>query len=169
MDTILGPEMKSTGEVMGIDKNFGLAFAKAQIASGTCLPLKGTAFISVKDEDKPSAVEIAGKLSKLGFKIIATNGTAKDIKKSGINVTPVLKVKEGRPHIVDHLTNKEVDLVINTTFGKEAIVDSYSLRRTSLTCGIPYCTTISGAFATVSAIQNLQKQPIDVCPIQEYY
>ena len=169
VDTILGPEMKSTGEVMGIDRTFGLAFAKAQAASGASLPLKGTAFISVKDEDKPSAVEIARKLSQLGFKIIATKGTAQAIKKAGIDATPVLKVIEGRPHIVDHLTNREVDLVVNTTFGKQAIVDSYSLRRTSLTCAIPYCTTISGAFAAISAIQTLRQQPIDVCPIQEYY
>ncbi len=169
VDTLLGPEMKSTGEVMGIDQTFGLAFAKAQIASGTCLPLEGVAFISVKDDDKSAAVEIASQLSKIGFKIIATTGTANAIKNSGINVALVQKVKEGRPHIVDHLTNKEVDIVINTTFGKQAIEDSYSLRRTSLTCGIPYCTTISGAFAAISAIKNLQEKSIEVRPIQTYY
>lgn len=169
VDILLGPEMKSTGEVMGIDKTFDMAFAKSQAASGTSLPLKGTAFISVKDKDKPSAVEIARKLSLLGFKIIATKGTAKAIKESGTDVTTVLKVIEGSPHIVDHLTNKEVDLVINTTFGKQAIIDSYSLRRTSLTRGIPYCTTISGTFAAISAIKILQQHSLDVCPIQEYF
>lgn len=169
VDTILGPEMKSTGEVMGIDKTFGLAFAKAQAASGTSLPLKGVAFISVKDSDKPAAVKIAQKLCSLGFKIIATSGTAKAIEESGVNVTSVLKVNDGRPHIVDHLTNKEVDLVVNTTFGKQAILDSYSLRRTSLVCAVPYCTTIAGAFAAISAIQTLQQQSIDVSPIQEYF
>ena len=169
VDTILGPEMKSTGEVMGIDKTFGLAFAKSQAASGTILPLTGTVFISIKDEDKLSAVEIARQLSQLGFKIMATKGTANAIRKSGMEVKSVLKVKEGRPHIVDHLTNKEVDLVVNTTFGKQAIIDSYSLRRTSLTRGIPYCTTIAGAFAAISAIQTLQQQSLDVYPIQEYF
>lgn len=170
VDIILGPEMKSTGEVMGIDKTFGLAFAKSQMASGTSLPLKGTVFISVKEKDRPSAVKIALELSQLGFKIMATKGTAEVIKKAGIEVKQVLKVKDGRrPHIVDHLTNKEVDLVVNTTFGKQAIEDSYSLRRTSLTRGIPYCTTIAGAFATISAIETLQQQSIDVCPIQEYF
>ena len=169
VDTILGPEMKSTGEVMGIDKTFGLAFAKSQAASGTILPLTGTVFISIKDEDKLSAVEIARQLSQLGFKIMATKGTVSAIRKAGMEVKSVLKVKEGRPHIVDHLTNKEIDLVINTTFGKQAIIDSYSLRRTSLTRGIPYCTTIAGAFAAISAIQTLQQQSLDVYPIQEYF
>ena len=169
VDTLLGPEMKSTGEVMGIDKTFGLAFAKSQAASGTNLPLTGTVFISVKDDDKPSAVEVARQLSKSGFKIMATKGTASAIRIAGMEVKSVLKVKEGRPHIVDHLTNKEVDLVVNTTFGKQAIIDSYSLRRTSLTRGVPYCTTIAGAFAAISAIQTLQQQSMDVCPIQEYY
>jgi carbamoyl-phosphate synthase large subunit len=169
VDTLLGPEMKSTGEVMGIDKTFGLAFAKAQAASGTSLPLKGTAFISVKNEDRPSAAKIARELSQSGFKIMATKGTANAIRKAGVKVKSVLKVKEGRPHIVDHLTNKEVDLVVNTTFGKQAIIDSYSLRRTSLIRGIPYCTTIAGAFAAISAIQTLQQQSMDVCPIQEYF
>lgn len=169
VDTLLGPEMKSTGEVMGIDKTFGLAFAKAQMAAGTCLPLKGTAFISVKDKDKSSAIEIASQLSQIGFKLMATSGTAQAIKNSGIDVLSVKKVKEGRPHIVDHLTNREIDLVINTTLGKQAIEDSYSLRRTSLTCGIPYCTTIAGAFAVITAIQDLQENPIDVHPIQKYF
>ena len=169
VDTILGPEMKSTGEVMGIDKTFGLAFAKSQAASGTILPLTGTVFISIKDEDKLSAVEIARQLSQLGFKIMATKGTVSAIRKAGMEVKSVLKVKEGRPHIVDHLTNKEIDLVVNTTFGKQAIIDSYSLRRTSLTRGIPYCTTIAGAFAAISAIQTLQQQSLDVHPIQEYF
>ncbi len=169
VDTLLGPEMKSTGEVMGIDKTFGLAFAKSQAASGTSLPLTGTVFISVKDEDKPSAVEIARQLSQSGFKIMATKGTANAIRKAGMEVKSVLKVKEGRPHVVDHLTNKEVDLVVNTTFGKQAIIDSYSLRRTSLTRSIPYCTTIAGAFAAISAIQTLQQQSLDVYPIQEYF
>ena len=169
VDTILGPEMKSTGEAMGIDKTFGLAFAKSQAASGTSLPLTGTVFLSVKDEDKPSAVKIARQLSQSGFKIMATKGTANAIRKAGMEVKSVLKVKEGHPHIVDHLTNKEIDLVVNTTFGKQAIIDSYSLRRTSLTRGIPYCTTIAGAFAAISAIQTLQQQSLDVCPIQEYF
>jgi len=169
VDTILGPEMKSTGEVMGIDYSFGKAYAKAQIAAGSTLPSSGTAFISVRDKDKPSVIPIAKKLSEMGFKIIATKGTKEALERSGVEVKFIKKVKEGRPHIVDLLKNGDIDLVINTTFGKQSAEDSYSLRRTTLVNNIPYCTTISGAFAAVTGIEALRKGEVDVTSLQEYY
>ncbi len=169
VDTILGPEMKSTGEVMGIDYSFGKAYAKAQIAAGSTLPAYGTAFISVKDKDKPAVIPIARKLAEMGFQIVATEGTKNALEKDGITVKYVKKVKEGRPHIVDLLKNGEIDLVINTTLGKQSAEDSYSLRRTTLVNNIPYCTTISGAFAAVTGIEALRQGTLDVTPLQEYY
>ena len=169
VDTILGPEMKSTGEVMGIDYSFGKAYAKAQIAAGSTLPVSGTAFISVKDKDKPAVMPIAKKLAEMGFNLVATEGTKNALEKSGIPVRYVKKVKEGRPHIVDLLKNGEIDLVINTTLGKQSAEDSYSLRRTTLVNNIPYCTTVSGAFAAVTGIEELRRGSLDVMPLQEYY
>lgn len=168
VDTILGPEMKSTGEAMGLDRDFGLAFAKAQISSGNNLPLKGDVFISVREEDKPQAVAIAKKLAKIGYNIVATHGTAAAISAAGIKVSGINKVHEGSPHIVDALKNGEIHLVINTTEGAKAIADSFSIRSTALTQKIPYTTTITGATAITSALESLKKQELDVCPLQHY-
>ena len=169
VDTVLGPEMKSTGEVMGIDSSYGMAFAKSQLSANGFMPLKGTAFISVKDKDKPAAVKIARELHYLGFKIIATGGTAKAISDSGTPAEKVLKVMEGRPHIVDKLKSGEVALVINTPIGKSSLKDSYSIRRTALVCGIPYCTTVAGAFAAVNGIKAIKQGHLDVLSLQEYH
>ncbi len=169
VDTILGPEMKSTGEVMGIDKSFALAFAKSQLASNTILPLKGNVFISVKDNDKMLIVPIAKKLKELGFTIVATRGTAQILTTSGIEVKIVNKVQEGRPHIVDLIKNGEIAMLINTTFGKKSIKDSYSIRRSVITYNIPYYTTIEGADAAYRAIVALRNGEITVTPIQNLY
>lgn len=169
VDTILGPEMKSTGEVMGIDAELRHSFAKAQMASGNELPQSGTAFISVKDEDKEKASQVARKLSELGFNILATAGTASYLENLGIKCELVKKVAQGRPHVVDHLKNGEVQLVINTTFGEEEIAQSYSIRRTSVTQGVPYFTTIAGAQAAAGAIEVLIKEGLSVKALQEYY
>ena len=152
-DTILGPEMKSTGEVMGIDTSFEMAYAKAQMATGTNLPSGGVAFISVKDSDKKHVIKIAKNLIEIGFDIIATRGTADFLNKNNITARIVNKVTEKKPHIVDILHNKEVSLVINTTEGTQATKDSFSIRRTSLIKAITYTTTISGAVALVGAIK----------------
>ena len=170
VDTILGPEMKSTGEVMGIDSDLDRAFAKSQIAAGNSLPQSGTAFVSVKDDDKsPKMVEIASRLRDEGFDIIATGGTAEFLNKNGILSARVKKVKEGRPHIVDHLKNGDVQLVINTTFGKREIAQSYSIRRTALVNGVPYFTTLAGAVAGVGAIAALRREGLEARALQSYY
>jgi len=171
VDTLLGPEMKSTGEVMGIDATFGRAFAKCQLSVGGsgALPTKGTIFISVKDKDKPLAVQLARALLELGFKIIATRGTADAIRSAGIPVDMVRKVLEGRPHVVDHIKAGDVQLVINTTMGKQSIRDSYSIRRTTLVYNIPYCTTIPGAFAAMQGIKALREGTLEISPLQEYH
>ena len=169
IDTLLGPEMLSTGEVMGISDDFGIAFAKSQIAAGNTLPAEGQVFMSVKDADKKKAVEIARKLHEMGFKIIATKGTCIELIKNNIPSEFVLKVAEGRPNIVDAMINSKIDLIINTTVGKQSIVDSFSIRRTALDRQIPYVTTIRGAFAVVKAIEALREHKLDVKPIQSYY
>jgi carbamoyl-phosphate synthase large subunit len=169
VDTVLGPEMKSTGEIMGLDTSFGRAFAKSQMSVDSSLPLAGRAFISVRDRDKPAAVRLAQDLSALGFGLVATEGTASAITAAGITVKRVNKVKEGRPHIVDLITNREIQLVINTPVGKSSLADSYSMRRTTLMLNIPYCTTIPGAFAAVRGIRALREQELDVCSLQEYH
>ncbi|MBI3399420.1 MAG: carbamoyl-phosphate synthase large subunit, partial [Deltaproteobacteria bacterium] len=169
VDTILGPEMKSTGEVMGIDANFGKAFAKAQIAAGTKLPLKGNVFISVKDEDKRDIVEAARQLCDLGFKVIATSGTADYLKGKGVDAELVYKVGEGRPHIVDRIKSGEIAMVINTSFGAKAVADSYSIRRSALVYDVPYFTTVAGAKAAAHGITSLIKEGFKVKPIQGYH
>jgi len=170
VDTILGPEMKSTGEVMGIDASFGKAFSKAQSGAGSHLPNAGKAFVSVKDHDKNQVlVDIASELSAIGFRIEATKGTAKFLAGHGILVELVNKVKEGRPHIVDHLKNGEIAIVINTVFGSESQQDSYSIRRTTLNQNVPYFTTLSGARAAVSAISSNIAAECSVRTIQEYH
>ena len=168
-DTILGPEMKSTGEAMGIDVDFGRAFAKAQMAIDGSLPQSGTVFISVRDKDKPVIVDIAGRLYRSGFKIYATRGTAKAISEGGIPAATVLKEYEGRPNIIDLLKNKEVQLVINTAEGKLSQKESYNIRRYAIVSGIPYFTTVQGAIAAESAIKSMSNGKLDVKPIQEYY
>jgi len=168
-DTILGPEMKSTGEVMGVDVDFGKAFAKAQLATEGGLPLSGTVFISVRDKDKPLIVDIAHKLHNSGFKIFATRGTAKAIAEKGTPVTTVLKEYEGRPNVIDHLKNNDIQLVINTSEGKISQKESYNIRRYAIVSGIPYFTTVQGAIAAQSAIKAMLNGELDVKPIQEYY
>jgi carbamoyl-phosphate synthase large subunit len=168
VDTLLGPEMKSTGEVMGIGDSFAEAFAKAQMGANVKLPMKGNAFISVRDEDKKLIVNAAEKLYKAGFGLLATGGTASFLEEKGIPVKRVNKVKEGRPHIVDSLKNGEVQLVINTTQGAQAVVDSFSIRREALMHSVAYYTTTAGANAAVDAIINLKEQDLRVKPLQDY-
>ncbi len=169
VDTLLGPEMKSTGEVMGIDTDFGMSFAKSQIAAGNSMPLSGRVFISVKDKDKAAVYEVAAGLEKAGFSIVATRGTAGYLKKRGIAVETVNKVAEGRPHIVDQITDRQIDLVINTVSGAGAQRDSYSIRRTTLIKGIPYFTTISAARAAVRGIAAMKTKSLQVKSLQEYH
>ena len=170
VDVMLGPEMKSTGEVMGIDWEPALAYAKAQIAAGMELPLSGTVFISVKDEDKPHVVEIAKKLKELGFRLIATYGTAKYLKDKGIEVDTVPKISEGkRPNILDLLKNREITLAINTAKGKVSKEDAYLIRRYTMELDIPYATTLSGARAMVESIAKLKEKKFSFSPLQTYY
>ncbi len=168
VDVILGPEMKSTGEAMGLGKDFGTAFAKSQMSAGSKLPLEGNVFISVKEDDKKQAVDIAIRLAKIGYKIVATHGTAALIREAGVYVRGVNKVHEGRPHIVDDMKNNIIHLVINTTEGAQAIADSFSIRATALTMKIPYTTTITGALAITTALESLSKSGIKVYPLQSY-
>ncbi|MDH5761579.1 MAG: carbamoyl-phosphate synthase large subunit [Nitrospinota bacterium] len=169
VDVLLGPEMKSTGEVMGLDTSFGRAFAKSQIATGIQLPLKGVVFISVKEGDKSAAVKIGKDLTEMGYTLLATQGTANYLKDNGLDVTRINKVKEGSPHIVEAIEADKVDFVINTTFGEQAVKDSFSIRRASLTQNLPYCTTISGAFALVGALHSLKTSSLSLLPLQEYW
>jgi carbamoyl-phosphate synthase large subunit len=170
VDTILGPEMKSTGEVMGIDKDFGRAFAKAQLAAGTTIPSGGTVFISVRERDKAAVTPVAKRLVDLGFQVVATDGTHKHLEGQGIPSTKVFKVTEGgRPHIVDRIKNREIDLIINTTEGPQAVADSFSIRRTALTYAVPVFTTIAAAHAVADAIAALKTEALDVAPLQEYH
>ncbi len=168
VDTILGPEMRSTGEVMGLDENFGRAFAKSQIGAGLKLPLSGTAFVSVKDADKDFVLAPVKALIAMDFEIIATRGTARFLKENGVEVKLVNKVLEGRPHIVDSLKNGEVQLVFNTTEGAQALGDSLSIRRTALQMKVPYYTTTAGAAAVTQAIAALRAGSLEVAPLQSY-
>jgi carbamoyl-phosphate synthase large subunit len=168
VDTILGPEMRSTGEVMGIDTDFGRAFAKSQIGGGAKLPLGGTVFISVKDADKEFAAGPARQLVDMGFEIVATRGTARYLDAAGLPVRTVNKVLEGRPHIVDAMKNGEIALVFNTTDGAQALSDSASIRRTALQMKIPYYTTMAGAAAVALAIASLKSGSLEVAPLQSY-
>jgi carbamoyl-phosphate synthase large subunit len=169
VDTLLGPEMLSTGEVMGLSDDFGIAFAKSQIASGNSLPTAGNVLFSVKDSDKRMAVGFARKLHEMGFKIIATKGTCIEFINSNVPSEFALKMSEGRPNIVDSIINNEIDLIVNTTIGKQSIRDSFSIRRTALDKRVPYVTTMRGAEATVKAIEALKQKKVDVKPIQLYY
>jgi carbamoyl-phosphate synthase large subunit len=168
-DTILGPEMRSTGEVMGIDRDFPMAFAKAQLGAGTKLPSTGKAFISVKDSDKKVALDVAKKLREEGFGIVATPGTAKFFNENGVQAEQVNKVGQGRPHCVDAITTGEYALVINTTVGSQAIKDSFSIRRAALVKDVPYFTTMAAARAAAAAIGALKRGALDVRALQEYH
>lgn len=168
-DIVLGPEMKSTGEAMGIDKTFPLAFAKAQMGCNNILPVKGTVFISVKDSDKDSALGLAKILAKLKYSIISTKGTAKFLSENGIKVESINKVLEGSPHIVDKMIEGKVQLVINTTEGEKALRDSFSIRRTAIMYKIPYTTTMTGAREVVSSLKAMrEKENLEVNSIQSY-
>ncbi|MFO5528316.1 MAG: carbamoyl-phosphate synthase large subunit [Cuspidothrix sp.] len=167
-DTILGPEMRSTGEVMGIDSDFGRAFAKAELGAGEKLPLQGTVFVSMSDRDKSLAVDVIKEFIKLGFTIMATQGTRQVLQEQGLEVKSVLKLHEGRPHVLDAIKNANIQLIINTPSGEEAHADSKLIRRTALGYKIPIITTIAGARATAAAIRSLQNTTLDVKVIQEY-
>jgi len=153
VDPVLGPEMKSTGEVMGIDKKFGLAYYKSQLAAGNKLPTEGRIFISVADRDKPKVVDLAKGFIDLGFEVLATSGTYKFLKERGVDVKHVLKVSEGRPNVVDMIKNSEVHAVINTPTGRRARTDAYHIRRATVQQGIPYTTTVRGGYAMLEAIR----------------
>ncbi|HHT9155058.1 MAG TPA: carbamoyl-phosphate synthase large subunit [Candidatus Tripitaka sp. YC43] len=169
VDTILGPEMKSTGEVMGLDKDFSKAYAKSQMGADGSLPLSGTVFISVRDRDKPGAALLAKTLHQMGLRLMATRGTAILISREGIPVQEVRKVFEGSPNVMDYLKKGEIHLVINTTEGNISEKDSFPIRRTALIHHIPYFTTLSGARAAARAIESMLKGQVEVRPLQEYY
>jgi carbamoyl-phosphate synthase large subunit len=169
VDTVLGPEMKSTGEVMGIDRDYNVAFAKSQLGGGARLPKNGTVFVSVKDADKPRILEAVRLLAALGFKVLATSGTQRYLAAAGIVATTINKVAEGRPHIVDAIKNGEVHLVFNTTEGATALADSRSLRRAALLHKVPYYTTLSGAVAAAQGIKAYLGGDLEVCALQNYF
>ena len=169
VDVLLGPEMRSTGEVMGVDSNFGRAFMKSQLAAGQRLPLEGTVFISVNDRDKDSVLPVAKLFQELGFKVIATGGTARFLNDNGVTATKVLKVYEGRPNAADHVINGEIQLMINTVSGKKTVQDSSQLRQTTVLYGVPYTTTVAGARAAALAIQELKGSGLGVKSLQEHY
>ncbi|MGD9950452.1 MAG: carbamoyl-phosphate synthase large subunit [Desulfobulbus sp.] len=168
VDTLLGPEMKSTGEVMGIDDDLGMALAKSQMASNIQLPQRGTAFISVRHSDKNAVVAVARKLVALGFAIIATKGTATKLKESGIACSEVYKISQGRPHILDKIQDGEVQWILNTSAGTRTTEDSYIIRRAALDYHIPYTTTITGGLATTLALESLRNREVGVKTIQEF-
>jgi carbamoyl-phosphate synthase large subunit len=169
VDTLLGPEMRSTGEVIGLDRDFALAFAKSQLGAGVELPRSGTVFVSVRDSDKPRVLTAIRILDEIGFKVMATGGTQRFLIENGIQSTKINKVLEGRPHIEDAIRNRQVQLVINTTDGNKAISDSKSLRRAALMQKVPYYTTMSGALAAAEAIQALKAGNLEVQPLQAYF
>jgi len=169
VDVVLGPEMKSTGEVMGIAEDFGSAFYKSQIAAGNKIPLKGTVFISVKNKDKRAMISIAKRFEELGFSIVATEGTAESLKNSGIKAENVKKVHEGRPNIIDLIKDRKVDLIINTPVSKGPKSDDFEIRRQAVILGVPYTTTMSAALAVVTAIEAVTKKETTVKSLQEYY
>jgi carbamoyl-phosphate synthase large subunit len=169
VDTLLGPEMKSTGEVMGGAETFGSAFAKAYLGAGQRLPQSGTAFISVNNQDKPNVVKVARDLAALGFKLAATRGTAAYLRAHGLEVDIMFKINEGRPHIGDELLNKKIALIINTPLGRESFFDDRAVRRIAMVLGVPSITTLTGAEAAVSAIAALKTEGLSVKSLQEYH
>jgi carbamoyl-phosphate synthase large subunit len=166
-DPILGPEMKSTGEVMGTGRSFGEAYAKAQLASGVTLPTRGVCLLSVRDRDKPAAVTLARRLAAQGFEIVATSGTASALAEAGIACRTANKVREGRPHIVDMIKNREISLIVNTTEGKQAIFESRSIRREAVHKKVTYYTTIAAGLATCEAIAHMND--VDVNRLQDLH
>lgn len=169
VDTLLGPEMKSTGEVMGGAETFGLAFAKAQIGAGQKPPDGGTAFISVNNQDKVASLPIARELVRLGFTIVATRGTAAYLRAHGVDADIVFKINEGRPHVGDALLNRQIALVINTPLGRESFFDDRAVRSVAMLQGVPVITTLTGAAAAVSAIAALKSEGLSVKSLQEYH
>jgi carbamoyl-phosphate synthase large subunit len=169
VDTLLGPEMRSTGEVMGLDRDFALAYAKSQLGAGVELPRNGTLFVSVKDEDKAGVLPAVKTMAEIGFKVLATGGTQRFLAENGIAAEKINKVLEGRPHIEDAIRNRQVQLVFNTTDGAKAESDSKSLRRAALMQKVPYSTTIAGSYSTAQAIKALKSGNFDVRPLQEYF
>ncbi|MBP2682769.1 MAG: carbamoyl-phosphate synthase large subunit, partial [Deltaproteobacteria bacterium] len=169
VDTLLGPEMKSTGEVMGIDSTFGTAFAKAQIGAGMILPRSGNVFVSVRDEDKKGVLAAAEGLKRCGFSLVATHGTAGFLNAHGLHCDTVRKVNEGRPHVADLIRNGEIALVINTPLGAQSKADSYYIRRASLIYNVPYFTTLAAARAVSLAISALIADDLSVRSLQEYH
>ena len=169
VDIIRGPEMKSTGEVMGIDVDFGRAYAKAEMAAGHRLPTSGNVFISVKDSDKRDIIYIAKRLEDLGFHIVATSGTARVLQRNGISVRPVFKIKEGRPNPIDLAINREIDLIINTPSGKGPKTDEANIRSFAISHDIHVITTIAGAQAAVNAIEAIRKRKLEVRAMQDYH
>lgn len=169
VDILLGPEMRSTGEVMGIDRDFALAFAKAQIAAGNRLPLSGNVFISVADRDKPKVIELARGFEELGYRILATSGTADLLRRYGVSVEVVKKVREGRPNVVDLMKSGEIHLVINTPFGRETRSDGYYIRTTAVNYMIPCITTLSGAYAALNALRAMKERELEVYALQEIH
>jgi carbamoyl-phosphate synthase large subunit len=169
VDTVLGPEMKSTGEVMGIDRDYNVAFAKSQLGGGTRLPKSGTVFVSVRDADKPRILDTVRLLAGLGFQVLATSGTQRFLSAAGVNAVKINKFAEGRPHIVDAIKNGGVQLVFNTTEGATALADSRSLRRAALLHKVPYYTTLSGAVAAAQGIKAYLGGDLEVCALQNYF
>jgi carbamoyl-phosphate synthase large subunit len=169
VDTVLGPEMKSTGEVMGVASSFGEAFAKAQLSAGQVLPTTGTIFISVNDHDKPAVVDLARRYVNLGFKLIATEGTAAILERAGLTVERVFKVKEGRPNVVDLIKGDRIQLIINTPRGQDTIFDEKAIRRAAVLARIPTITTLSAAQAAVEGIEAIQRHETTVAALQELH
>jgi carbamoyl-phosphate synthase large subunit len=169
VDTLLGPEMKSTGEVMGIGSDFGQAYAKAQLGAGQRLPLSGTVFISVGDDDKAAMLAVAGQFADMGFDILATDGTWSRLAASGIPAERINKVSQGRPHAADAIKNGRIQLIINTGTGDEPRRDGYTIRRAALKFKVPYATTAAGALAVCRAVEALREKPFTVKPVQDYH
>ena len=168
VDILLGPEMRSTGETMGIDRDFALAFAKSQLGASVKLPFGGRAFISVRDGDKARIVAVARELARLGFQLVGTHGTAAYLSEEGVATEAINKLMEGPPHIVEAMMRGEIDLVINTSEKAKSIRDSFSLRRTALIKEIPYFTTVAGSIAAVEAIAALRAGGLTVTSLQDY-
>jgi len=169
VDVLLGPEMRSTGEVMGVSDSFGMAFAKAQIGAGDALPLEGTIFVTVNDNDKPTVLPIIRRFHEMGFRIVATEGTRKYLSRRGVPVDPVAKVYEGRPNVVDLLVSGGVQLLINAPLGKLTQRDDYVIRRSALVHKVPYMTTMSAASAACDAVLALRSRQGAVRCLQEWY
>ena len=169
VDAILGPEMKSTGEVMGIDRDFGIAFAKAQMSVNAPLPGKGRIFISVSDRDKDNIIPIATKLNDAGFTLVATSGTRAHLETFGIHAESVAKIYEGRPNVLDLLTDGSIGLMINTPIGKASFKDDYEIRRSAIIHNVPYTTTIAGATAATEGILSLVSENIWIKSLQKYH